>query len=114
MRYRKDLHNGMIQRKLSEIILRESKDPRFKRVTVSRVDAATDMSSAKIYYSIFPPEQIEKLTQSLNNAAGFFSQRLGKALTTRNTPKLIFIYDAGFDYSVEMDQILLKNSSHED
>lgn len=114
MRNRKELNSGMVQKKLSDIILRESKDPRFSGVTISRVDAAPDMSSARVYYSIYPPEHIENLTQSLNKAAGFFSQRLGRVLTTRNTPKLVFVYDAGFDYSMEMDQLLRNSSNSKD
>ena len=99
MRTRKESHKTLIQRKLSEIILRESKDPRFERVTISHVDVAKDLSFAKVYVSVFPTEENEALIESLNHAAGFFSFRLGKNLKTRNTPKLMFVYDSGFDYS---------------
>ncbi|MBF0280638.1 MAG: 30S ribosome-binding factor RbfA [SAR324 cluster bacterium] len=107
------IHNALIHRKLSEILLRESKDPRFERVTISRVEAVKGLSLAQIYFSIYPPENIEELTESLNHAAGFFSNCLGHALKTRNTPRLIFIYDKGFDYSSQIDT-LIKNVSEDD
>ena len=98
----------LIHRRLAEILLFESKDPRFSKVTISRVEAAPNMSSARVHVSVFPSEGEEELITSLNRAAGFFSSQLGKVLKTRNTPQLKFIYDAGFDYSDEIE-ILLRN-----
>ena len=96
----------LVQRRLSEILLFESKDPRFKRVTISRVEAAPNMSSAKVHVTIFPSTGQRKLVDSLNNAAGYFSIQLGKVLKTRNTPQLTFVYDAGFDHSDEIEMLL--------
>ncbi|MDP6656596.1 MAG: 30S ribosome-binding factor RbfA [SAR324 cluster bacterium] len=96
----------LVQRRLSEILLFESKDPRFKRVTISRVEAAPNMSSAKVHVTIFPSTGQQKLVDSLNNAAGYFSIQLGKVLKTRNTPQLTFVYDAGFDHSDEIEMLL--------
>ena len=96
----------LVKRSLSEILLFESKDPRFKRVTISRVEAAPNMSSAKVHVTIFPSTGQQKLVDSLNNAAGFFSIQLGKVLKTRNTPQLTFVYDAGFDHSDEIEMLL--------
>ena len=96
----------LVQRRLSEILLFESKDPRFKRITISRVEAAPNMSSAKVHVTIFPSTGQQKLVDSLNNAAGFFSIQLGKVLKTRNTPQLTFVYDAGFDHSDEIEMLL--------
>ncbi len=96
----------LVQRRLSEILLFESKDPRFKKVTISRVEAAPNMSSAKVHVTIFPSTGQQKLVDSLNNAAGYFSIQLGKVLKTRNTPQLTFVYDAGFDHSDEIEMLL--------
>ena len=96
----------LVQRRLSEILLFESKDPRFKKVIISRVEAAPNMSSAKVHVTIFPSTGQQKLVDSLNNAAGFFSMQLGKVLKTRNTPQLTFVYDAGFDHSDEIEMLL--------
>ncbi|MEC7886326.1 MAG: 30S ribosome-binding factor RbfA [SAR324 cluster bacterium] len=96
----------LVQRRLSEILLFESKDPRFKRVTICRVEAAPNMSSAKVHVTIFPSTGQQKLVDSLNNAAGYFSIQLGKVLKTRNTPQLTFVYDVGFDHSDEIEMLL--------
>jgi ribosome-binding factor A len=49
---------------------------------------------------------VAALDRSLNHAAGFFSQALGRTLTTHKTPRLHFVYDRGFDYAEEMEQVL--------
>ena len=98
----------MVHRRLSEILLFESKDPRFSKVTISRVEATPNLASAKVHVSVFPSDGQEELVISLNRAAGFFSRQLGKVLKTRNTPQLTFTYDTGFDHSDEIE-ILLRN-----
>ncbi|MBC8259870.1 MAG: 30S ribosome-binding factor RbfA [SAR324 cluster bacterium] len=103
----------LVHRRLSEVLLFESKDPRFSKVTISRVEAGPNLSNAKVFVSIFPTEGQEELIEALNRAAGFFSRQLGKVLKTRNTPQLSFVYDSGFDHSDEIE-ILLRSVLPED
>ncbi len=98
--------SSLVHRRLSEVLLCESNDPRFNNVTISRVEASGNLTSAKVFVSIFPTEGHDDLIKSLNNASGFFSRHLGQVLKTRNTPHLIFKYDSGFDHSDEIETIL--------
>jgi len=98
----------LVQRRLSEVLLFQSSDPRFSKVTISRVETSPSLTSAKVFVSIFPTSGKEDLIESLNHASGYFSQKLGKVLKTRNTPHLTFEYDSGFDHSDEIE-ILLRN-----
>ena len=102
----KNNFNNLVQRRLSEILIFESKDPRFSRVTISRVEARQSLSFAKVHVSIFPSDQQDELILSLNRASGFFSRQLGKILKTRNTPQLSFVYDSGYDHSDEIEKLL--------
>ena len=102
----KNNFNNLVQRRLSEILIFESKDPRFNRVTISRVEARQSLSFAKVHVSIFPSDHQDELISSLNKASGFFSRQLGKILKTRNTPQLSFVYDTGFDHSDEIEKLL--------
>ena len=99
---RKTNLSSLVHRRLSEVLLFESNDPRFSNVTISRVETSANLSFAKVFVSIFPPEGHDELIKSLNHASGFFSQQLGQVLNTRNTPHLIFKYDSGFDHSDEI------------
>ena len=95
-----------MHRRLSEVLLFESNDPRFSNVTISRVEASANLSFAKVFVSIFPTEGLDELIKSLNHASRFFSRQLGQVLNTRNTPQLIFKYDSGFDHSDEIETLL--------
>ena len=96
----------LVHRRLSEVLLFDISDPRFSKVTISRVEATPSLTSAKVYVSVFPTEGQKELIESLNRASGFFSRQLGKVLKTRNTPHLTFAYDAGFDHSDEIEILL--------
>ena len=98
--------SSLVHRRLSEVLLFESNDPRFSNVTISRVEASANLSFAKVFVSIFPPDRNDELIKSLNHASGFFSRQLGQVLKTRNTPQLIFKYDSGFDHSDEIETLL--------
>ena len=99
----------LIKIKLAEIIQRDSSDPNFQGVTICKVIASPDMSTAKVYVSNFYPHiDHEKLIKDLNHAAGFFQSKLSRTLTSRNTPKLHFEYDQGFDHAQKIDAILKK------
>ena len=98
--------SSLVHRRLSEVLLFESNDPRFSNVTISRVEASNNLTLAKVFVSIFPSEGHDDLIKSLNHASGFFSRQLGQVLKTRNTPQLIFKYDSGFDHSDEIETLL--------
>jgi len=98
--------SSLVHRRLSEVLLFECKDPRFSSVTISRVEASSNLTFAKVFVSIFPPKKHDDLINSLNNASGFFSRQLGQVLKTRNTPQLFFKYDSGFDHSDEIETLL--------
>ena len=98
--------NNLIHRRLSEILVFETKDPRFRMVTISRVEADRSLSYAKVLVSIFPSDEKLELVNMLNQASGFFRKQLGKILKTRNTPQLKFVYDTGYDHSDEIEKLL--------
>ena len=102
----KQFNEVLLQRRLSEVLLKQSSDPRFERVTITRTQLAPDFSTALIFVSIFPSEKTEELIESLNHASGYLGVRLAKILNKRRTPKLKFVYDSGFDHSVMLDQKL--------
>ena len=60
--------SSLLHRRLSEVLLFESNDPRFSNVTISRVDASGNLTSAKVFVSIFPPDGQDDLIKSLNHA----------------------------------------------
>ncbi len=99
----------LIKVKLAQILQQTSNNPVFENVTVVDVNLSPDGSSALVFYAVFSSSyQPDEITQALRQAAGFFQGRLAKTLTTRNTPKLNFVYDRGFDHTDKVN-VLLKD-----
>lgn len=88
-------------------ILTELRDPRVKLVTVTLVEVAPDMKSAKVHVSIMGEESQQRLTlNTLQKAAGFLQARIADRIETRYTPRLQFVMDKGVKNSLEVARIL--------
>ncbi len=96
-----------IKVKLSSIIQRSSSNPKFDNVTIVDVKLSPDSSSAMIHYSVYNPSiDVVEVTNALNSAGGFFQAKLSKTLRSRNTPRLTFVFDKGFDHANKIDRLL--------
>jgi ribosome-binding factor A len=96
-----------IRESVSRSILFDLKDPRVKAVTVTFVEVAPDMRSAKVHVSVMGDEKQQTLTlRGLQNAAGFLQSKLGERIETRYTPRLTFVLDLGVKHSIEISRIL--------
>lgn len=99
--------NETIRQKLAQLLQKEAGDPRFTSVTITDVRVSKDYASASVQFSSYLSNiDPQALTDSLNRAAGFLGQSLGRSLSTRRTPRLYFRYDPGFDYADEMDRLM--------
>lgn len=96
-----------IREVVSMAILTEVRDPRVKNVTVTLVELAPDMKSAKIHVSIMGDEKQQRLSLlGLQNSAGFLQSRIADRIDTRYTPRLVFELDKGVKNSLEVARIL--------
>ena len=83
-----------IREVVSTSVLHDLRDPRIKNVTVVRVEAATDLRSAKVYVSVLGDDKIKaRSLQGLNSSCGFLQSKIGDRLQTRYTPTLRFELD---------------------
>lgn len=88
-------------------ILTELRDPRVKNVTVTMVELAADMKTAKVHVSIMGDEKQQKLSLlGLQNSAGFLQSCIADKIDTRYTPRLSFDLDKGVKNSLEVARIL--------
>jgi ribosome-binding factor A len=96
-----------IREVVSMAILTEVRDPRVKNVTVTMVELAPDMKTAKIHVSVMGDAKQEKLSLlGLQNSAGFLQSRIADRIDTRYTPRLSFEIDKGVKNSLEVARIL--------
>jgi ribosome-binding factor A len=91
----------------SETILFELRDPRVKKVTVTRAEVSGDLQHAKVYVSIMGTDKEQQLTMhGLRHAAGFIQSKLADRLQTRFTPVIQFVLDQGVKRSIEMTRLI--------
>lgn len=81
-----------IQRALSELIRRELRDPRLGMITLTDVRMSSDLSYAKVYYSVLGADPL-LAQQILTQAADMLRGPLGRALGIRHSPELRFTPD---------------------
>jgi ribosome-binding factor A len=97
---------------LSELLLGQIKDPRVGMVTITSVRVSSDLSTAKVFYSVMGDENDRGETErGLKSARNFMRKVLADELKLRSAPELRFVYDDSLDRSFAIDEALKK--SHE-
>lgn len=96
-----------MKKELSDIIMRELKDPRVKFVTVTGVDVTGDLQQAKVYITVLGTEQEREDTlKGLSKATGFIRTEIGKRIRLRKTPEISFSFDESIDYGNRIESLL--------
>lgn len=109
MSYRKEKLEEQIKRLVSELIIRELKDPRVGFITITSVAISDDYGSARIGVSVLgDAREMRKSMEGLNSACGFIQSRVGKAMRLRHTPRFEFFPDASIAEGVRMVDLLNK------
>ncbi|HEY3284565.1 MAG TPA: 30S ribosome-binding factor RbfA [Armatimonadota bacterium] len=92
---------------VSEILLREMKDPRLGFLTITGVQVSPDLRSAHIYYSVLGDEAQQKTTaDALRRASGFVRTQVGRRTTFRFVPELDFRYDPSVQHGSRVMELL--------
>ena len=92
---------------ISELVVRDLKDPRLGFVTFTRVELSDDLRHAKVFVSILgsEPEKARTL-QGLASATGYIRRHLGRSLRLRYTPELTFLIDESMEHGAKIAQLL--------
>ena len=98
---------GLLQREISELLVRKIKDPRLDMVTITGVEVSPDLKLARVYFSRFGnPEELRQGQEGLQSAAGFIKRELGQRLKLRHVPDLEFVHDTSFEYGDRIETLL--------
>jgi ribosome-binding factor A len=96
-----------IKKELSQILQQELKDPRIGFVTITSVEMSGDLQHAKVYVSVMGDEEQKKSTlAALNKAKGFIRSEIGRRITLRHTPELVFKVDESIEHGQYINQLL--------
>lgn len=83
-----------IRMEVADILMRKAKDPRVSSVTVTDVELTNDLRLARIYVTTLQADDGESdVFEGLAKASGFIRAELGRRLSLRYTPELVFEKD---------------------
>lgn len=96
-----------MQAAVSELLVRDIKDPRIGMVTVTGVEMSPDLRHARVFVSSFGDEATHaRMLAGLDSARNFLQSQVGKRLGLRFTPELRFALDPSFECGERIDRLL--------
>ena len=96
-----------MREEISEILLKDLKDPRIGFVTITKVAVSDDLRQAKVYYSVFGGKQEkEDSFQGLESATGYIKRELGRRMRLKYMPEITFLFDDSLEYGAHIEELL--------
>ena len=100
---------GVLQKDLADILQSAARDGmKGVVISVTKVHVTADLSQAKAYLSIFPPEKKEEIMEGVVANAAMIRHAI--AIRTKNQlrrmPEMTFLIDDSLDYIDNIDQAL--------
>lgn len=110
--------NEQLKRELAELIRTEVRDPRVGLVSVTGVQVAADLGSARVFVrSLGDEAERAACVEGLEAAAPFLRRALGQILHIRRIPELRFQEDRSMEHAQRIEAILaevLPEAAHEE
>jgi ribosome-binding factor A len=104
---RADRVADLIRVEISDLLLKEVRDPRIGSVTITGVKVTDDLRIARVYFVELGKDQCSDEVQAgLGKAAGFLRRELGRRVRLRSVPELLFSYDPSFAYGNRIEQLI--------
>ena len=103
--------NPLIQKIISEALLRSS-DSMLNKATVTHVSTSPDLKKALVFISTLEGNE-GSLKTSLEKNRTKIQKVVGREMTTKNVPKIIFEVDNTFSNVVRINELLDRTSEDE-
>jgi len=113
--YRKGRLGEEIRRIVSDLLLRELKDPRLSGlVSISAVDVTEDGSYATIFFTVLgksaseesSDEEKNDVLEAFKSAKGLIKREIGRQIKLRHVPELLFKTDTSLEYGRHISRII--------
>ena len=97
--------NGLLQQEISSLLASQVNDPRLNGIiTITQVQTAPDLRSARVYVSVMGNESIrQEAIAGIQSSASYLRRELRDRISLRYVPFLSFLLD---DAMVEADRLL--------
>jgi ribosome-binding factor A len=112
---RADRVADLLKREISDLLLKQVRDPRIGSVTVTGVKVTDDLRSARIFFVELGKDTCGADAQAgLQKATGFLRRELARRLQLRHVPEITFTYDPSFAYGNRIDTLLMEIHQEEE
>jgi|ERR1700690_3130368 len=104
--YKRSVRVGdQMKQEIADILMRKIKDPRIGFVTVTDVELSDDLRNAKVFVSILGGDK-EETFKGLKSASAFIRSELGRRMTMRSVPEILFRFDATVEQGAHIMELL--------
>lgn len=99
----------LVRTELSELLLRQVRDPGVARITITHVRMSKDLQQARVYYT-GPDSELDRrdTARALRRTRPFLRRLLAPRLKLRHVPELTFVYDDSAERQDRIAQIFDK------
>lgn len=113
--YRQGRLGEEIRKIISELLLREIKDPRLSgMVSISAVEVTSDGSYATVYVSVLglsssteaSDQEKEDVLAAFRSAKGLIKREIGRQIKLRHVPELLFKMDTSMEYGRHITKLI--------
>jgi ribosome-binding factor A len=104
---RQEQVQNLLVEEVSEMLLRELKDPRLGFITVTGAEITRDLRHAKVFVSIMGSDDEKKGSMAaLRSATGMIRSKFGRVSHLRVTPEIEFRQDDAIDRGARIFELL--------
>jgi ribosome-binding factor A len=105
--------NQLIRQELSDLLRRETKDPRLSGyLSINSVDTTPDLRYAKVLVSCLCEEgKKQEILSALAHSSGFFRSVMARHLKMRRVPELNFVWDNSIERGARLIELIDKVAS---
>jgi ribosome-binding factor A len=97
----------LIQKEISQMLVKTLKDPRIGFVTITRVAVSEDCRMARVFFSVMGTlTERERSTKGLDSAKGYVRKELGRRMGLRYTPEIMFQFDPSIEYAIHIGEVI--------
>ena len=97
----------MIQKEISQMLVKTIKDPRVGFVTITKVTVSDDCRLAKVYFSMAGTlAEKERSMKGLDSAKGYVRRELGRRMRLKYTPEIMFQFDPSIEYAIHIGEVI--------
>jgi ribosome-binding factor A len=109
---RTDRIDQLLRQEIGEILARDIQDPRIGFVTITDVETAPDLSTARVWVSVIgQPEERDQTIRALQRAMPFVRHELGSRIRLRRIPELLVRTDDTAQRGTRVLQLLAELES---